>query len=277
MTVALLTTGCSASDSPSRTAPAPAPAPAAEASLEHIHGMGVDPADGGLYAATHTGVYVVPASGEPQRVADRHMDTMGFLIVGPNQFLASGHPDLREGLPTRLGLIESTDGTQTWRSLSLAGAADFHALRVAGPWTYGFDSVSGRILASQDRASWESRAALDLLDFVVDPASPERILAATPSGLMRSRDGGRSFTPISATPAMQALAWVDTGVLYGLAGNGDLWASSDGGDTWTWRNRVAGTPEALTAADDYLHIATTEAISTSTDGGRSFTTRYRLA
>lgn len=238
--------------------------------------MGVDPADGALYAATHTGVYLVPASGEPQRVADRYQDTMGFLVIGPNRFLASGHPDLREDLPTRLGLIESTDAAQTWRSLSLAGAADFHALRVAGPWTYGFDSVSGRLLASQDRVNWEPRAALDLLDFVVDPASPDRILAATTGGLMRSLDGGRSFAP-SGTPPMQVLAWVDTGVLYGLAGNGDLWASSDGGDSWTWRSRVAGTPEALTAADGALHIGTTEAISSSADGGRSFTTRYRIA
>ena len=239
--------------------------------------MGVDPADGALYAATHTGVYVVPASGEPQRVADRYQDTMGFLIIGPNQFLASGHPDLREDLPTRLGLIESTDSAQTWRSLSLAGVADFHALRVAGPWTYGFDSVSGRLLASQDRVRWQSRAALDLLDFVVDPASPDRILAATPSGLLRSLDGGRSFAPLASRQAMQALVWVSTDVLYGLADNGDLWASADGGYTWTWRSRVAGAPEALTAADDDVHIATTTAISSSTDGGRSFTTRYRLA
>lgn len=128
------------------------------------------------------------------------MDTMGFLIVGPNRFLASGHPDLREDLPTRLGLIESTDAAQTWRSLSLAGAADFHALRVAGPWIYGFDSVSGRLLASPDRASWEPRAGLDLPDFVVDPASPDRILAATKGGLARSLDGGRSFAPVAATP-----------------------------------------------------------------------------
>ena len=220
LTVVLLTTACSATDSTSRTAPAPA----AEATLEHVHGMGVDPADSALYAATHTGVYVVPASGEPQRVADRHMDTMGFLIVGPNQFLASGHPDLREDLPTRLGLIESTDAAQTWRSLSLAGAADFHSLRVAGPWTYGFDSVSERILASQDRVNWEPRAALDLLDFVADPASPDRILAAATGGLVRSLDGGRSFAPLVATPPLRILAWADTDGLYGLAGNGDLWA-----------------------------------------------------
>jgi hypothetical protein len=34
---------------------------------------------------------------------------MGFTIVGPNRFLGSGHPDLRDDLPPLLGLIESTN------------------------------------------------------------------------------------------------------------------------------------------------------------------------
>lgn len=56
---------------------------------------------------------------------------MGFTIAGPQHFLGSGHPDLREKLPSRLGLIASTDNGQSWQQLSLLGKADFHALHAA--------------------------------------------------------------------------------------------------------------------------------------------------
>jgi hypothetical protein len=66
--------------------------------LIHVHGLGVDAADGGVYAATHSGLFRLPdgSSGPAVRVADRWQDTMAFTVVGPNQFIASGHPDLRE-------------------------------------------------------------------------------------------------------------------------------------------------------------------------------------
>lgn len=66
----------------------------ADAGLEHVHWLGVDPADGKLYAATHTGLFRVAGEGEPVRVADRYQDTMGFTVVGPRHFVASGHPGL---------------------------------------------------------------------------------------------------------------------------------------------------------------------------------------
>ncbi len=86
---------------------------AAQVALGHVHGVGVDPGDGALYVASHLGVFRVGEGGSPERVADRWQDTMGFAVVGPGHFLGSGHPDLREGLPTSLGLIESTDGAET--------------------------------------------------------------------------------------------------------------------------------------------------------------------
>lgn len=111
--------------------------PGADPGLAHVHAVGVDPGDGTLYAASHLGVFRVPASGDAVRIANRYQDTMGFTVIGQSHFLGSGHPDLREDLPSHLGLIESTDGGQTWQSLSLSGQADFHALRVTGDRIYG--------------------------------------------------------------------------------------------------------------------------------------------
>jgi len=101
---------------------------AAGVEVAHVHGLGVDPQDGTLYAGTHHGLIRVPEQGEPTRVADRVQDFMGFTVVGPRHYLASGHPGEGQGGPSSLGLIESTDGGQTWNSVSLAGEADFHVL-----------------------------------------------------------------------------------------------------------------------------------------------------
>ena len=89
-----------------------APLQPADSGPVHVHGLGVDPADGALFIATHTGLWRSP-KGEltARRVTDNRQDTMGFSVVGPASFLGSGHPDLREAvakqLPPHLGLIAS--------------------------------------------------------------------------------------------------------------------------------------------------------------------------
>ena len=98
----------------------------------HVHGLGVDPADGTLYAATHSGLFRIDGAGDAERVGEHWHDLMGFTVVGPNRFVASGHPDLRTDLPPLLGLVESDDGGVTWTSRSLLGDADFHALEAVG-------------------------------------------------------------------------------------------------------------------------------------------------
>ena len=52
---------------------------------EHVHGLGVNPADGALYIATHTGLFRMPrGSDDSERVGDRLQDTMGFAVAGPD-------------------------------------------------------------------------------------------------------------------------------------------------------------------------------------------------
>src|SRR5687768_15629237 len=59
----------------------------------HVHGLGINPKDGALFVATHTGLFRAGAGeSRASRVADRFQDTMGFTVVGPDRFLGSGHP-----------------------------------------------------------------------------------------------------------------------------------------------------------------------------------------
>ena len=257
----------------------PAAASFPDPGLVHVHGLGVDPADGVLYAATHMGLFRLPDSqtGQPVRVADRWQDTMAFTVVGPNQFLASGHPDLREDKPVLLGLIESGDAGQTWQPLSLEGRSDFHALQPAGQTLYGYDSTAERLLITQDRRRWEDRAKLALDALAVDPTNPQALLAATPKGqLRRSTDGGRSFSPVPGAPRLTALAWPPSGPVFGTSRNGTLLASQNRGRTWQTIGKLDGAVDALSATDARtVHAATATGIYSSTDGGATFTLRYR--
>ncbi|MHA6628681.1 F510_1955 family glycosylhydrolase [Pseudonocardia sichuanensis] len=253
-------------------APTDAPAEHSAPELAHVHGLGVDPADGDLYAASHFGVFRIPADGEPEQIADRSQDTMGFTIIGPDHFLGSGHPDPAEtDQPPHLGLIESTDAGQTWRPLSLAGEADFHALEAAHDQVYGYDSQTRQIMVSQDKTTWDRRAQLALADFAVSPDDPDTLLATTQEGPARSADGGRTFSPIAGAPLLVLLDWPATDRLVGAAPDGTVHTSTDGGAGWTSQGQVPGQPEAITThGTNEVYVATDSGIYRSTDIGRTF-------
>ena len=249
----------------------------------HVHGLGINAADGSLFIATHTGLFrVAKDSRQAVRVADRYQDTMGFSIVGPNRFLGSGHPDLREKtLPPHLGLIESTDAGKTWKSISLLGDADFHVLRSIGSRVYGYDSSNDRLLASADEGrTWEELVRpAPIVDLAPDPSEPRRLVATAigklDQGLYTSPDGGASWKRVN--DAVGLLAWPAAKRLYLVDGQGNVLASSDGGRTLTRRGEVGGEPAAfLAAGKDELYVALHDGtIKHSTDGGATWTVRSR--
>ena len=252
-----------------------------EPGVVHVHGLGVDPGDGVLYAATHSGLFRIPGTGEAARVANRAQDTMGFSIVGPGRFIGSGHPDPREDdvRPPLLGLIESDDRGQTWERISLHGEADFHALHAAHGQIYGYDSTSQTFMVTEDQETWDRRSQLPMADFAVDPADPETVLATAEQGLVRSIDGGRSWTAVADPPTMVVLAWAEQVQLYGVTPEGTVQRSEDGGTSWQQRGSVGGQPEAITVdvrgGEERLYVAAADrGILVSADQGRTFTTHY---
>lgn len=177
--------------------------PASDPGPVHVHGLGIDPADGALFIATHTGLFRVDKSErQASRVTDRRQDTMGFTIVGPHRFLGSGHPDVREareqGLPPLLGLIESTDAGESWRPISLRGEADFHVLRFAGERVYGYDATNDRLLVSTDRGRTWRRSRSPVRSSTPHPTR------ATAGGWSRPRSAGSSRASTSHVTRVRA-------------------------------------------------------------------------
>jgi hypothetical protein len=254
----------------------------ADTGVEHVHGLGVDPADGTLYVATHYGTFRVPADGPAQRIGDSLQDTMGFTVVGADYFLGSGHPDQQgfdEGQPPLLGLIESTDGGQTWEALSLSGEVDFHALAYAHDQVYGWDSTGGGFMVSADKTDWDTRSTLDLFGFAVDPADADQIVATTPEGVQTSSDGGTTWQPTTGAPELALVAWdVDSG-LWGVDPGGTTYHATALDAGWEQAGSLPGPPQALLADGETLYAAAADGdvtgIYQSTDAGTSWELRDR--
>ena len=246
-----------------------------DVTLEHVHGLGVDPADDVLYAGTHHGLVRISPDGELTRIADRVQDFMGFTVVGPEHYLASGHPGVGQSGPGNLGLIETTDGGQSWKTLSLEGKADFHALDAADGAIYGYSG--GQLLVSEDGVNWTDRGAVRIADLAVDSSQPQRVLATSEQGLILSEDGGKTFKVVPDSPRLLLVDFStdDSALAVGISPEGTIYASSDGGLTWEERGDAGGQPAALTVEGQDVYVAVDGAILASTDGGATFSDLYR--
>lgn len=242
------------------------------AEMEHVHGIGVDPEDGAVYAGTHYGLFRI-VDGRATRVADRVQDFMGFTVAGPEHFLASGHPGEGQDGPGSVGLIESDDAGETWQQLSLSGEADFHALEYRHGCVYGLNSMTGQLLASTDMKSWDELSRTPIADFAVSPQEPEVLIATTEQGLAHSTDGGRNFETVSSAPLMVFVSWAEDGTLAGVTPDGVVYTAADPAGAWSERGTLDGQPEALTAQSaSEIYAAANGVVLLSSDGGRTFGT-----
>jgi photosystem II stability/assembly factor-like uncharacterized protein len=246
----------------------------------HVHGLGINPRDGALFIATHTGLFRAgPSERQASRVGGRYQDTMGFTVVGPDRFLGSGHPDGRDNLPPFLGLIESRDGGKSWKPISLLGKSDFHVLEAAGARVYGFgsdfESRRPQFLVSSDGGkTWDERRVPEpLISLAVHPDDPDRLIASGESAVFESRDGGESWRRRSSAAGL--VAWRSPEELIVIGANGSV-RSSDDAVSWRDIGDVGGQPAAFEAERDGLYVGLHDGtINRSTDGGRSWSVRSR--
>ena len=195
--------------------------------VQHVHGLAYDAERDAVLAATHSGLFQL-AAGEYDRIGDNYQDTMAFTIVDPGRYLASGHPGGPEqvDLPAFLGLIESSDGGESWETVSLQGKVDFHLLQAAGSRLYGYGSDwrtrRDSLYLSADRGkSWTLEKPPEaLFSLVVSPEDPELVVASGRTELFLSRNGGRDWRPLQTEPGL--LSWPREETLYRAAPSGSV-------------------------------------------------------
>jgi hypothetical protein len=247
----------------------------------HVHGLGINEADGALFVATHTGLFrAAPGERRASRVGGRFQDTMGFTVVGPNHFLGSGHPDGRDKLPPFLGLIRTRDAGRDWDPVSLLGKRDFHVLEASGRRIYGYgtdyESRQGGLLVSDDGGqSWQERLVPEpLLSLAIDPQDSDRVLASGEQGVYRSTDAAQGWRPLSDEAGL--LAWAQREAAYLVTLDGRVSRSADAGLSWEEVGDIGGQPAAFENAGRDLYAALHDGtVKVSNDGGRTWTVRSR--
>jgi photosystem II stability/assembly factor-like uncharacterized protein len=244
---------------------------------DHVHGLGVNPHDGALYVATHGGLFRSEPGAESAEAVGSPQDVMGFTVVGPNRFLASGHPPPGEAPSPHLGLIASDDAGQSWREVSLGGQVDLHVIRAAadGRLIWAYDALRGELMISEDGGeSWASLwSRAPLFDLAVDPGDPRRALGISDRGLLEIRTGSKDWDQVG--PEVGFLAWPRARALYRVDAKGSAFVSRDRGQSWTRGGHIGGPPVALTTGDNNTLFVAREdgTVLESSDGGASWRTR----
>jgi photosystem II stability/assembly factor-like uncharacterized protein len=243
-----------------------------------VGALEVDPASGMLLLATNRGLYRVRKDSiEPMRSRLGKSDVakgLAFRFTGPGEAVGSGHPGRGRSQWAVLGLVRTSDGGRTWRSVSQLGAADFHAIAVSGGVLAAAPGGEATVLVSGDGGrTFEPRTApLALQDLEIDPADPERWVGTAETGVHLTTDGGTTWRP--ADPAGGArIAWPASDALFRTDLDGRVSRSSDGGLTWEDVGRVDGETQALAAVDDRtLYAADLDGVvRVSRDGGETWT------
>jgi photosystem II stability/assembly factor-like uncharacterized protein len=225
-----------------------------------------------LLFGTHEGLWEQAPGQAPKAVSAEAFDVMGFTPNG-DRWLASGHPAAGSTAPGALGLLESTDEGVTWSPVALSGEVDFHRLVAAGDQLFGINSADNALLRSDDGGrSWTSAGAVPLFDLAVAPDNPDTLLGTTADGPVISTDAGTTFEAAPAPALIAFLAWTPR-ALVGVAADGQVLESTDRGANWQAKGQVAGPPAAVAADGSRVAVLAGGVVYESSDNGATFTQR----
>ncbi len=216
-----------------------------------------------MLLATHDGLYAGQRDG--WKKVSPTIDLMGFTAVGSTLY-SSGHPGDGSDLPNPVGLLRSDDQGRTWQTQSLAGKSDFHALAAARDLLVGYD---GTLRTSHDAKTWTDGSLPGQPMSLSASLDGATVLASGQQGTWTSIDQGGTWKAATGTlPVVSGVA--NPRDAYGLAGDGSLVASHDGGTTWVATGQSVPSPEmlAVTGRGEIL-VATADGVVASTDGGKS--------
>ena len=235
-------------------------------SVSHIHHVKV--VGNKVLVMTHEGLYELVGKNNMKLVGQDKIDVMGFTTSGKDIF-ASGHPAQGSKALNPIGLVKSTDGGLSWKSVSLVGKVDFHFLEGAGTDLYGADSQSGNLMYSADSGkSWSSLGANSFTDIAVSPDMSGIAVAIKGSKLLLTRNALKSTKELKSTLKFTQVEWRDSG-LYALSGT-SLYMSSDLGNSWNKLNIFKGATGILSASDQLILVTVGSDIYTSKNMGKIF-------
>lgn len=206
--------------------------------ITHGHGLSVDVADPSkVYIATHHGLLLLKNDKDLYQVGSANDDYMGFSPNPTNSkiFFSSGHPETGGNI----GFQKSEDGGFTWEKVSegVNGPVDFHAMTVspANPDLI-FGWYQGAIQRSTDGGkTWEivSTTNIPLINLAADPKDENIVYAASPQGLMVSKNKGKDWNSLlDGFVSVVAINPQNSQELFSYSEKQQLAKSSDAGKNW---------------------------------------------
>lgn len=271
VSVSLVAVACTAAPSGSSSTPP---------TIQHIHDIAFS-SNGELLVGSHDGVYAVDLeTGGTALVGDVEFDAMGLTAQGENIYV-SGHPgrDAHDSfVAPHIGIVKHSAETG-WEQVALAGTTDFHNLSTtpANPdFIVGLPSDRAVLLRSTDAGrTFTEASALSARDVSIDIDDPNVLTATTADGLVVSRDGGDTFSPL-AGPTLVVISPDPTreAGIVGIAPDGELWIGSTAPDAeWTSAGVVEGGAAAVVVSDDgAIAVAGESSVVITRDGGATWTT-----
>lgn len=249
--------------------------------LGHIHDMVLD-SDGTLMVASHTGLYRVEGSDRALLIGDEQHDLMSMAQLDNGALIAGGHPNLlldkyvADDKPPFLGLVESSDGGESWEIIALLGDADFHALvpRAEGLYAAG---GAGLIWFQDLDGQWSQLGEVAARDLALHPDNSDRqVVADYDNVVWVSSDRAATWTTVDDAPALAEIEWLQPDQLIGMDPAGTIWTASAPEGPWS---EVATGPEEVETlfidpAGSWWVAVQGGAISRSDDEGGSWQQVY---
>lgn len=194
--------------------------------------------NGRLFAGGHGGAGYRASSGSWTQIGTLDdKDVMGWTLAGTS-LLAGGHG----------GLYRSSDNGSTFDVVENLPVSDVHAVGAVGGRVYVGSPELG-VVVSDDGGDTFAPVSDDGRDFMgtiwVDPANTDVAIAPSMrSGVVKTIDGGATWTPMGSASGSMAAAVSPSGRQVVTIGMGNAESSKDGGATW----ELLDVPDGASAA-----------------------------
>ncbi|MFM1797029.1 MAG: hypothetical protein RL733_810 [Actinomycetota bacterium] len=219
-------------------------------SVTHIHS--VKTFGERILMGTHEGLFEFISQNNMSPIGKDPFDVMGLDADGTSLF-ASGHPSKVSKLPNPLGLLRSTDGGKTWKSISLLGQVDFHSLEVSGNQIYGGNATEGLLMYSKNLGkSWKKLGAKEFSDIAILSSTPGKAIALQSGKLLKTNDTFKVTTELKFKFPVSAVESIGK-ELY-IAAQDKVYRSPDQGSSWKLFKSFKGEIADISASSKLLAV-----------------------
>jgi phosphoribosyl-AMP cyclohydrolase len=176
--------------------------------LPDLHGLGYSPDGGSIMLPAHDGIKLYSEGRWSDGPGAKH-DYMGFSAVSDG-FYSSGHPAQGSNKKNPFGIVKSTDGGNSFKTLTLYGKVDFHLMNVSfnkhtiyvvNPQSNSEMKGTGLFYSKDEAKTWIKSKMDGFSDepaaLAVHPDNDGIVALGSQQGLYISKDYGDQFEKVS--------------------------------------------------------------------------------